>query len=458
MNKQRSYKVVIIGTGYVGLTTGVCLAYFGHMVTCVDVNPIVINKLKSGTATIFEPGLQELLFEARANLHFTTSLREALPGAEIIFITVETPSKADGDVETMVVEEVARDIGANLDGENYPVVVNKSTVPIGFSRQVRVLLQEGLAKRGRAGGFFVVSNPEFLREGAALTDALYPDRIVVGAEDIEAVWFMRQLYGPLLEQKFSSPRSVPRPTGYNGPAFFATDPVSAELIKYASNAYLAMKISFINQFAELAEQVDADITEVARGVGLDERIGPHFLGAGIGWGGSCFGKDNRAILAAAGHYGIPLELVAATIKVNYRQRVRVVEKLNRVLRGVTGQTIGIIGLAFKPNTDDIRDSPSIDIIKGLLELGAVVKVYDPVVMPKFRKEHEHLSVQYTNDVEELSAGCAALVIATDWPEFVNIDWLKIGAKMQCKIVFDGRNMFSRSQLEQAGFTYLGVGR
>lgn len=451
-------KVVIIGAGYVGLTTGVCLAYLGHQVALVDQNPNVINRLRAGQATVHEPGLQALMEEARINLAFSNSLEAAVSSADVIIIAVGTPSRQNGDTDTSAVETAAREIGDWLASGNGSVIVNKSTVPIGSARRVESVISARLRQRGVEAPFFVASNPEFLREGAAIADTLYPDRIVVGAENLQAIHVLRQLYAPILEQTFRPPAVVPRPPGYSLPAFITTTPVSAELIKYAANAFLATKISFINEFAGLAEKVGADIKEVARGMGVDKRIGMHYLEAGLGWGGSCFGKDTRSIIYTAFQYGYPMDLVQAAINVNYRQRLSVVEKLQAVLKVIRGSTVGLLGLAFKPHTDDLRDAPAVDIIHKLLELGARVKVYDPVAMPNFFRQYADLDVEGAKDMLDLSTGCDALVLVTEWPEFATFDWWQFGERMRQKIFIDGRNMLSREELEQAGFIYVGVGR
>lgn len=458
MSEKNELRVVIVGTGYVGLTTGVCLAYIGHRVTCVDVNQEIVDRLRNGKATIHEPGIQNLICEVRDNLNFTSCLPEALPGADVVIIAVGTPSKTNGDANMSAVEKVAEEIGATLKAVSRLVVVNKSTVPIGSARRVETIIKSRLEQRGVNCKLFVSSNPEFLREGAAINDTLYPDRIVVGAEDNDAVNVLRQLYAPILEQTFSPPACAPRPADYELPAFITTNPTSAELIKYAANSFLAMKISFINEFAGLAEKVGADIKEVARGIGLDKRIGRHYLNAGLGWGGSCFGKDTRAIIYTASQYGYSMDLVQATIKVNYRQRLTVIEKLQAVLKVIRGSTIGILGLSFKPNTDDLRDAPSVDIIRNLLEQGARVKVYDPVAMDNFEEKFQELAVEYCDDITSLSTGCDALVLITEWQEFSNINWETVGDKMRHKVLIDGRNMFNREELEKIGFTYMGVGR
>lgn len=458
MGMRNELQVVIVGAGYVGLTTGVCLAYLGHKVSCVDVNETVVSGLRGGEATIHEPGIQELMQEARENLYFTTSLSEVLPETDVIIIAVGTPSKTNGDADMSAVERVAEEIGDMLEEGKRPVVVNKSTVPIGSARRVETIIKRRLEQRGVNCKFFVASNPEFLREGVAINDTLYPDRIVVGAEKTEAVNLLRQLYAPILEQTFSPPGCAPRPVDYELPAFITTNPTSAELIKYASNSFLAMKISFINEFAGLAERVGADIKEVARGIGLDKRIGHRYLNAGLGWGGSCFGKDTRAIVYTASQYGYSMDLVQAAIDVNYRQRLTAVEKLQSALKVIRGSTIGILGLAFKPNTDDLRDAPSVDIIKNLLEQGARVKVYDPVAMINFQRQYAGLDAECCSDVMELGRDCDALILVTEWPEFSSVNWVKVGELMRQKVFIDGRNMLDRSVLEDAGFIYQGVGR
>jgi len=455
---KKTLKVIIVGTGYVGLTTGVCLAYLGHQVTCVDVNEEVVSKLKSGDATIHEPGIRELMCDAKHNLHFTTSIAEALPGADVIIIAVGTPSKLNGDADMSAVEKVAAEVGDLLDAKTCPVIVNKSTVPIGSARRVETVIGARLQQRGVDCKFYVASNPEFLREGAAISDTLYPDRIVVGSETVEAVNVLRYLYTPILEQTFTPPPEIPRPHGYELPAFITTNPTSAELIKYAANSFLAMKISFINEISGLAEKVGADIKEVARGIGLDKRIGHRYLEAGLGWGGSCFGKDTRAIIYTASQYGYQMYMVQAAVEVNYKQRLSVIEKLHTFLKVIRGNTIAILGLAFKPNTDDLRDAPSVDIIKKLLGLGARVRVYDPVAMPNFQHQFRELDVEYGKGPEDTAKGCDALVLVTEWPEFAYLNWGNIASNMRQRFVIDGRNFLDKQQLENAGFIYQGVGR
>jgi UDPglucose 6-dehydrogenase len=449
-------KITIIGTGYVGLTTGLSLAYLGHSVTCVDRNSEIVERLKAGQVTIHEPGLAELLAETRGRVSFCTEL-EGTGEADIFIIAVGTPAKDNGDADLSYVESAAGDIGNVLLGGS-PVIVNKSTVPIGSARRVEAVIRSRLEKRGVRSDFVVASNPEFLREGAALHDTFYPDRIVVGANDVRALNAVRQMYGAILEQTFTPPRVLPRPTGNELPVLVTTSPASAELIKYAANSYLAMKISFANEFAGLAERVGADIREVARGIGLDRRIGPGFLAAGAGWGGSCFPKDTRAILYTGSQYAYQMPLVEAAVMVNRRQRKCIVEKLQSVLKVIRGNTIGVLGLSFKPDTDDMRESPALEVVQLLLEMGARVRAYDPVAMDNCRKQYPALEIEYAGSAEEMAAGCDAIALLTDWKQFAYVNWKGIAGKMRRKIIVDGRNMLDRDMLEQEGFIYIGVGR
>jgi len=458
MKFKDSLKIVIVGTGYVGLTTGLSLAYLGHQVKCIDKNKEVVDNLNRGIPTIFESGLKELLEETKKDITFSDDLASYLPDSDVIVIAVGTPSKDNGDCDLIYVESVAEEIGNNMNAGKTPVIVNKSTVPVGTCRRVEVVVKDKLQRRGIDMDVLVASNPEFLREGVALNDTLYPDRIVVGADDVRAINVLRQMYAPILEQTFTPPKVVPRPVGFELPAFVTTSATSAELIKYAANAFLAMKISFINEFAGLAERAGADIQEVARGIGLDKRIGSRFLMAGAGWGGSCFPKDTKAILHTGSQYGYHMPLIESTIEVNQRQRMCIVEKLQGLLKVIRGSTIGVLGLSFKPDTDDLRDSPSIDIIQRLLELGGRVKVFDPIAMDNCKRQYPELSVEYADDIETLVEGCDAVTLITDWKDFSYIDWEKAGSLMKKKIVVDGRNMLQKEDLEELGFQYKGVGR
>ncbi len=458
MKAAEKLNVIIVGTGYVGLTTGLALGYLGHRVTCVDKDTAIIDKLERGISTIFEPGLEELLSDSGRTVTFTGNMLNFLPEADIVIIAVGTPSKDNGDTDLSYVEAVAREVGAAFNLDRPPVIVNKSTVPIGTARRVETVIREELEKRGAQCSFSVVSNPEFLREGAALHDTFYPDRIVVGTENVGALNLLRQMYAPILEQTFTPPQAVPRPEGYNLPALVTTSPTSAELIKYTANAFLATKISFINEFAAIADKVGADITEVAKGIGLDKRIGSGFLQAGVGWGGSCFPKDVRSILFTGSQYNCEMDILKAVLEVNRRQRKKVIEKLQQTLKVIRGSTVGVLGLAFKPNTDDIREAPAIDVIGELLDMGARVKVYDPVATDKYRETYPDQQIVYCGSAEDVARESDALVILTDWDQFRHLPWDEIGRSMQSKIIIDGRNMLKSEELSSYGFIYSGIGR
>ena len=455
--KSEKQSITIVGTGYVGLTTGVALAYLGHHIFCVDSKTEVVENLKKGVPTIYEHGMEGLLHEASPNISFSNHLDESLPEADIVIIAVGTPSKSNGDTDLSYVEDVAREIGRKMNPEKPIVVVNKSTVPIGTASRVKTVIKEELKKRGTEGNYYVASNPEFLREGAALYDTFYPDRIVVGAEELHAVNMLRQMYAPILEQTFIPPKDISRPEGFGLPAFVTTSPTSAELIKYASNAFLAMKISFINEISIIADKVGADIREVSKGIGLDRRIGSGFLKAGVGWGGSCFPKDTRSLLFTGKQYGVDMPMVSASIEVNRKQRMAVIEKLQATLKIIRGSEIGILGLAFKPNTDDIRESPAIDIIKELLDMGASVKVYDPVAMENYRAQFPEQDLIYTDSVEETARESDALVLLTEWESFLHVAWDKLVHEMRNSVFIDGRNFLDGEEMRRWGYNYVGIG-
>lgn len=452
-------RVAIIGTGYVGLTTGVTLAYVGHEVICLDVDAFKLEKLRRGQAPIYEPGLEELLALVRDRMHFTEDYAQAIPQADVVFIAVGTPSLPDGNPDLQYLRQAAHSVGAHL-GPGFTVVVNKSTVPIGSGNWVESLVQEAYATRNGQklqGQFAVASNPEFLREGSAIHDSLYPDRVVVGAEDQRALEVLYTLYRPILEQTFTPPSFIPRPEGLQAVPFIATDLTSAELIKYSANAFLALKVSFINEIAGLAERVGADVTQIAKGIGLDARIGTRFLQAGIGWGGSCFGKDTAALIATAQDYGLSMPIVAAAREANYRQRERIVEKLLAELKILKGRTIGLLGLAFKPNTDDLRDAPALDIARRLIERGVRVRVHDPVAMERARREHPHLALHYCETPEQVAEEADALVLVTEWAMYRELPWEEIARRMRRAVLVDGRNFLDRAQMAALGFRYVGVG-
>ena len=447
-------RVAIIGTGYVGLTTGVCLAFIGHTVYCLDVDQAKIDALKGGQMPIFEPNLAELVEESLPNLHFTSSYSEAIPGADVVFIAVGTPPTPSGAPNLEYLSQAARSIGQYAN-EGLTVVVNKSTVPIGSGNWVGSLLRDSQEQRADKvkADFAVASNPEFLREGSALHDSLYPDRIVIGADTPRALEVLYTLYRPILDQTFTSPTYLPRPESFGAVPLLSTDLASAELIKYAANAFLAVKISFINEIGLLAERVGANITEVARGIGLDSRIGPRFLSAGIGWGGSCFGKDTAALVATAGEYGLLMPIVESARKINSRQRDRVVEKILQELKILKGRTIGLLGLAFKPNTDDLREAPAIEIAQKLIDRGVRVRAHDPIAMDRFDREHGTMGVQICKDAYEVAEGCDALVLVTEWTEYRELDWEGIASRMKTPFLLDGRHVLDSEKIIKAGLRY-----
>ncbi len=450
-------RVAIIGTGYVGLTTGVCLAFIGHEVFCLDSDQSKIDRLAAGHIPIYEPYLKELLEEARPNLTFTTSYPEAIPGADVVFIAVGTPPTLSGAPNLEFLSQAAKSIGQHIDGD-FTVVVNKSTVPIGSGNWVGSLLRETCEQRqdGLCTAFAVASNPEFLREGSALHDSLYPDRIVIGADEPRALEVLYSLYRPILDQTFGAPTYLPRQESLGAVPLLSTDLASAELIKYAANAFLALKISFINEIGLVAERVGANISEVGRGIGLDSRIGPRFLSAGLGWGGSCFGKDTAALIATAGEYGIHMPIVEAAKKINARQRDRVVEKLLHELKILKGRTIGLLGLAFKPNTDDLREAPAIEIAQKLIDRGVRVKAHDPIAMERFEKEHGSIGLQMCKSALEVAEGCDALVLVTEWNEYRDLDWEVVAKKMRSPFLLDGRHALDREKVMRAGLRYASI--
>ena len=460
-------RVCVIGTGYVGLVTGVCLSHIGHDVICVDNNEEKVKLMQSGQSPIYEPGLSELMkssMEAE-RLHFTSDLAAGVKHGEILFIAVGTPPLPTGESDTRYVEAVARGIGAHLNG-GYKVIVNKSTVPIGSGDWVRMIVMDGVAERQKSlvgagaptteseaitADFDVVSNPEFLREGSAVYDTFNPDRIVLGSNNPKAIEKMQELYAPLVERKFAEdPSMSPVPV-------VVTDLSSAEMVKYASNAFLATKISFINEVANICDRVGADVTQVALGIGLDSRIGKKFLQAGIGWGGSCFPKDVLALLHTADDYGYEAELLKATVTVNQRQRTIALEKLQKELKILKGKTIGLLGLTFKPDTDDMRDAPALTLIEQLNRLGAKVKAYDPIVSQSGLRDGLS-GVIVETDPERLADSCDALVLVTDWKQFKALDYGKMANLMNTPVLIDGRNYLDQKEMEEVGFQYIGIGR
>lgn len=441
-------RVCVIGTGYVGLVTGVCLAQIGHQVICIDNNESKVVLMQSGKSPIYEPGLDEMMQSAMAagNLQFSTNLAAGVAHGEILFIAVGTPALPTGESDTRYVEAVARGIGTHLNG-GYKVIVNKSTVPIGSGDWVRQIVLDGVAERAaEIAGFDVVSNPEFLREGSAVYDTFNPDRIVLGSNSEKAIAMMQELYQPLVTRELATDKSLPPVP------VVITDLSSAEMIKYAANSFLATKISFINEVANICDRVGADVTQVAQGIGLDSRIGNKFLQAGIGWGGSCFPKDVSALIHTADDYGYDAQLLKSAVEVNQRQRYLAIAKLQQTLRILKGKTIGLLGLTFKPDTDDLRDAPALDLIKELIRLGAKVKAYDPIITK------QNLEIILATNPEELATDCDALVLVTDWQEFKTLNYSALASKMNTPNLIDGRNFLDRTILEQAGFNYHGIGR
>jgi UDPglucose 6-dehydrogenase len=451
-------KICIVGTGYVGLTTGVCLAFLGHQVTCVDVDQSKIDSLHRGEVPIYEPHLRELMVLAAENLAFTTSYAEGVADADVVFIAVGTPSAADGSPDLRYLRSAAQSIGETL-SERFTVVVNKSTVPIGSGNWVGALMRdayEAAHPEAPMGNFQLASNPEFLREGTAIGDTLYADRVVVGSDDPRALEVLSSLYRPILDQTFVPPVFLPRPENFGVVPLVCTDLASAELIKYAANSFLALKISYINEIAQLAERVGADIAQVALGTGLDTRIGTRFLGAGIGWGGSCFGKDTAALLTTASEYKLDMPIVAAARQTNQRQRELVVEKLLEELRIIKGCTIGILGLAFKPDTDDLRDAPAVDIAQRLISRGARVRLHDPVAMGRLAAEYPDLAPYLRDDPADVVTGADAVVLATEWAQYRQLDWKALAPLMRTPILLDGRHTLDRQRLTAAGFRYIAI--
>lgn len=431
--------ITIVGTGYVGLGTAIMLAYLGHQVTGLDSDQAKIDGLRAGALPIYEPGLEELLSSASVNLHWTTSYADAIPHADVIFICVGTPPLPDGHPNLSYLESAVRSVAENLDGKPQ-IIVNKSTVPIGTGDWVLRILEEHAARHAGS-RYEVVSNPEFLREGTALGDSLYPDRIVLGGS-AWATGRLRELYAPLIEQTFEAPPHIPRPRGYMQPAVVETTLTSAEMIKYAANAFLALKISFANEIAGLCECVGADIQEVTAGIGLDHRIGTPFLAAGAGWGGSCFGKDTSALISTGQDYGYSMPILRAAISVNDRQRHLVIEKLQKHLRLLKGKRVAVLGMAFKPNTDDLRDAPAHDFITRLSQLGASVVAYDPVAMPRARREWQHLTYLEAASAQAALHGADAVIIATEWSEFRTLNWSEAVCTMRTRVIVDARNILT----------------
>jgi UDPglucose 6-dehydrogenase len=435
-------KIVVIGTGYVGLVTGTCFAEVGIDVVCIDVDQKKIQNLQNGIMPIYEPGLEEMVIRnaEKGRLHFSTSLKDNLADADVAFIAVGTPPGEDGSADLKYVIAVAKEIGANIN--DYIVVVTKSTVPVGTALKVREALQSELNSRAKSIAFDVASNPEFLKEGAAIEDFLKPDRIVVGVESKKAEDVMRKLYKPFL---------------LNGHPIIFMDVPSAEMTKYAANAMLATKISFMNDIANLCEIMGADVNLVRKGIGSDPRIGNRFIYPGIGYGGSCFPKDVKALIKTAAENSYNMRILNAVEEVNNDQKSVLFNKINTHFQSdLTGKVFAVWGLSFKPKTDDMREAPSLVIIEKLLQMGAKVKAYDPVAMHEAKKDLGD-SIHFASDMNEALIDSDALLIITEWPEFRTPNFEVMGRLMKNKLVFDGRNIYDLSEMKDNGFEYYCIG-
>ena len=434
------YNITVVGTGYVGLVTGACLADFGNRVTCVDSDAAKVDRLRSLELPVFEPGLPELVARnvQEGRLRFESDLEGALAGSRVVFITVGTPPRPDGSADTRAIYEVAKTVARNLDG--YTLVVQKSTAPVGTARDLYRHMRK-FAKRGAE--FDVASNPEFLREGSAIETFMRPDRVIIGAESRKAEEILRKIHDPLF--LLETPMVV-------------TSLESAELIKYASNCFLATKISFINEIANVCEALGADVQVVAKGIGMDRRIGSKFLHAGPGYGGSCFPKDTHALSAFARAAKERVGIVDAVITANENQMQRMVGKIARAAGGRRGARIGVLGLSFKPNTDDLREAPALTIIAGLRRRGFRIVAFDPVAMPGAAKLPAMKGVELVNDAYAAAKGADALAIVTEWNEFREPDYARMRKLMREPVIFDGRNIYNPEAMRAQGFTYNSIGR
>lgn len=438
-------RITVVGTGYVGLVTGACLSDFGMKVVCVDKDEEKINGLVMGHIPIYETGL-ELVVERniqQERLSFTTDIKSAIEESDVIFIAVGTPPMEDGSVDLQYVISVAEDIAEYANG--YKVIINKSTVPVGTGKMVKGIISSKLSERNASFEFDVVSNPEFLREGTAVYDFTHPDRVVIGAETVRAIEVMKRVYKVLY---------------LNETPFVITGIETAEMIKYASNAFLAMKITFINEIANLCEKIGANVQDVSKAIGKDGRIGPKFLHPGPGYGGSCFPKDTRAIVEIGKKYGAPVSLIESTIEANERQKLIMVRKIEREMGDLNGKRLAILGLSYKNNTDDMRESPAITILKELAEKGAVFSVYDPAAMKQAKLHFNGLGdkITYCEDEYKAINGANAVVIITEWNQFRNLDLNRIRGNLKESFFFDLRNIYNKKDMENLGFKYFGVGQ
>lgn len=438
-------RIAVVGTGYVGLVTGTCLSDFGLNVTCVDNDNKKIEKLNSGIIPIYEPGLKPVVERNvyYKRLKFTTDIKKAVEDCDVLFIAVGTPPADDGSADLQYVEEVARDIARNMNG--YKVIVDKSTVPIGTGQKVKMWVHEELVKRGVDYKFDVVSNPEFLREGSAIHDFSHPDRVVIGAESKSAIDVMKEVYSVLY---------------LNETPFVETNIETAEMIKYASNAFLALKITYINEVANLCEKLGANVQDVAKAMGRDGRISSKFLHSGPGYGGSCFPKDTLALAEIGKQYESPVSLIEQTVEANEYQKRLMAEKIESQLGGLEGKKLAILGLSFKPNTDDMREAPAITILNELAKKGASFKVYDPIAYKeaKWRLEKIEEKITYCDNEYETMEDSDGLVIITEWNQFRNLDLDRVRSLLKQPYFFDLRNIYKRCMMEKQGFVYVGVGQ
>ena len=430
--------IAVIGTGYVGLVSGACFAEFGVEVTCVDIDADKVEKLNNGIIPIYEPGLDKIVIKNKADgrLHFTTDIKSAVENAQVVFLAVGTPPQADGTPDMSYYRQAAKDIADSING--YKVLVTKSTVPVGTGKWLRDFVAANLKTETEVG---VASNPEFLREGAAIGDFMRPDRVVIGSNESRAIDVMKELYRPLY--LIETPVVI-------------TSLEAAELIKYAANAFLATKITFINEVANLCDAIGCDVHDVARGIGMDNRIGRKFLHPGPGYGGSCFPKDTRALTTVADHFGVETRIVDAVIEANERQRDAMIPKIEKLVGDLSGKHIGVLGLSFKPETDDMRESPAVDIINALVKRGATVNAFDPVAMTEAK--HYLPDIGYAIDEYDAIKGADALVIITEWNQFRALDMERVKALLKTPKIADLRNIYEPADMRALGFEYVGVGR
>lgn len=428
-------KLAVIGTGYVGLVSGVCFAHKGNEVICVDLEQYKIDMLNRAESPIYEPGIEELISLNReaGRLEFTSDLADAVRRSDIVILAVGTPSLANGEANLSYIEQAAADVGKAMNG--YKIIMTKSTVPVGTNEKIKdvVAAHTNLS-------FDIVSAPEFLREGSAINDTLHPDRVIIGLDNAGLRETMVTLHQVFTDK------------------IYVTDIRSAEMIKYASNAFLATKISFINEIANICEKVGADVTCVAEGMGMDKRIGSSFLQAGIGYGGSCFPKDTNALIQIAGNVDYEFKLLKSVVEVNTDQRFMIVSKLRESLGQLHGVPIGIWGLAFKPNTDDIREAPALEIVETLIQAGAVLKLYDPIAMDKFMERVDHPNIVWCSSPQQAAEGSDAVCLLTDWEEFKKVDLVQLSSVLRNPVLIDGRNVFTAEQIQRSGLEYYSVGR